>query len=85
MWLTVCAPLSWCVRRQDESTKEMARILYDTALLESGFSLGDPTKYAERIYDTVRTNLGIDPNAEVEEEEETPEPEGGAKVRMPGP
>lgn len=64
---------------QDDSAKDMARILYDTALLESGFALEDPTKYAERIYDTVRTNLGIDPNAEVEEEEEVPEAEG-AKV-----
>jgi len=26
----------------------MARILYDTALLESGFVLTDPSKYAER-------------------------------------
>lgn len=67
---------------QGDVAKEMAKILYETALLESGFNLEDPSVYAARVYDTVRTNLGIDPNAEVEPEEETVEEESEAESKV---
>ncbi|CAI7733166.1 unnamed protein product, partial [Closterium sp. NIES-54] len=57
----------------DETAVSVASTLYETALIESGFSLEDPTKFAARIFSALRTNLNIDPNAGVEEEEEDEE------------
>eukprot|EP00898_Chlorokybus_atmophyticus_P002389 jgi/Chlat1/3150/Chrsp21S03368 len=56
--------------------KSMARLLYDTALLESGFSLEDTKSFAARMAAIMKSTLKIDPAADVieeeEEEEETP-------------
>ncbi|KAK1261629.1 hypothetical protein QJS04_geneDACA001173 [Acorus gramineus] len=64
---------------QDESVKETAKLMYQTALMESGFILQDPKDFASRIYGTVKGSMNISPDVEVEEEEaeveEEPEPE----------
>lgn len=61
---------------QDESVKETAQLMYQTALMESGFMLTDPKDFASRIYDSVKSSLHISPDAAVEEEEdEVEEPE----------
>ena len=59
---------------EDEEAQELARILYDTAVLRSGYSLTDSADFALRIDRMLRYNLNIDPDAEVEPEPE-PEPE----------
>jgi len=56
---------------EDESVKQTAQLIYQTALYESGFLLNDPKEFASRIYDSVKTSLDISPDATVEEEDET--------------
>ncbi|CAL5205799.1 unnamed protein product [Lathyrus oleraceus] len=56
---------------EDESVKQTAQLIYQTALLESGFLLKDPKEFASRIYDSVKTSLDISRDATVEEEDET--------------
>ncbi|CAH9142417.1 unnamed protein product [Cuscuta epithymum] len=55
---------------EDESVKETAQLMYQTALMESGFMLNDPKDFASRIYNSVKSGLSISPDAEVEEEQE---------------
>ncbi|RIA93742.1 heat shock protein gp96 [Glomus cerebriforme] len=50
----------------DADTKEMVRVLYETTLIRSGYSLKDNLKYAARVEKILRTNLGVDLNAEAE-------------------
>ncbi|KAK3231847.1 hypothetical protein Dsin_003728 [Dipteronia sinensis] len=68
---------------EDESVKQTAQLIYQTALMESGFIHSDPKDFASRIYSTVKASLNISPDAAVEEEEvEEPEVEaesGSAK------
>jgi heat shock protein beta len=49
---------------KDEVAKQAAALLYETALLESGFTLENPKIFASRI----KSNLNVDPDAQVEEE-----------------
>ncbi|KAI3816988.1 hypothetical protein L1987_10774 [Smallanthus sonchifolius] len=63
---------------EDASVKTTAQLMYQTALMESGFMLPDPKDFASRIYDSVKASLNVSPDAVVEEEdevEETPEVE----------
>ncbi|KMT00294.1 hypothetical protein BVRB_1g016490 [Beta vulgaris subsp. vulgaris] len=60
---------------EDDGVKQTARLMYQTALFESGFLLDDPKDFASRVYDSVKTSLSINPDAAVEEEDDTEEPE----------
>ncbi|XP_010539097.1 PREDICTED: endoplasmin homolog [Tarenaya hassleriana] len=60
---------------EEESAKETAKLMYQTALLESGFILQDPKDFASRIYNSVKTSLNISPDAVPEEEAEVEESE----------
>ncbi|OWM74970.1 endoplasmin homolog [Punica granatum] len=60
---------------EDESVKQTAQLMYQTALMESGFLLSDPKDFAFRIYDSVKSGLNIGPDATVEEEDDTEEAE----------
>lgn len=60
---------------QDESVKQTAQLIYQTALMESGFNLPDPKDFASRIYSSVKSSLNINPDVAVEEEEEVEEVE----------
>ncbi|KAL6212788.1 hypothetical protein ACLB2K_018005 [Fragaria x ananassa] len=59
---------------EDESVKHTAQLIYQTALMESGFVLPDPKDFASRIYSSVKSSLNINPDATVEEEDDTEEP-----------
>ncbi|KAJ0662158.1 putative Heat shock protein Hsp90 family [Helianthus annuus] len=70
--------------RVDASVKTTAQLMYQTALMESGFMLPDPKDFASRIYDSVKASLSISPDASVDEEdevEEAPEVENTAARR----
>ncbi|VAI81318.1 unnamed protein product [Triticum turgidum subsp. durum] len=58
-----------------EGLKQTARLVYQTALMESGFNLPDPKDFASSIYRSVQKSLDLSPDAAVEEEEEVEEPE----------
>lgn len=60
---------------QDESVKQTAQLIYQTALMESGFMLQDPKDFASRIYSSVKSSLNISPDANVEEEDDVEETE----------
>ncbi|XP_021999770.1 endoplasmin homolog isoform X1 [Helianthus annuus] len=58
---------------EDASVKTTAQLMYQTALMESGFMLPDPKDFASRIYDSVKASLSISPDASVDEEDEVEE------------
>ncbi|KAI3464821.1 hypothetical protein Pfo_021484 [Paulownia fortunei] len=60
---------------EDDSVKQTAQLMYQTALMESGFVLNDPKDFASRIYSSVKNSLNISPDVTVEEEYDVEEVE----------
>ena len=47
----------------DEDTAEMSKLLYETALLNSGYVLTNPAEYARNFFKIFNGALGIPRNA----------------------
>ncbi|EOY15055.1 Chaperone protein htpG family protein isoform 3, partial [Theobroma cacao] len=60
---------------EDEGVKQTAQLIYQTALMESGFSLPDPKDFASRIYSSVKSSLNISPDATIEDDDDVEETE----------
>merc|ERR1712188_146005 len=71
--------------KEDKSAVDSAAVLFQTALIESGYEIADPTALVNRVYRLMSKELGVDPDAplkeveipEEEEAEEESESEGG--------
>merc|ERR1712076_335435 len=66
--------------KEDAAVVDTAQVLFQTALIESGYEIADPSALVNRVYRLMSKELGVDPDAplkevEVPEEEEEAEDE----------
>merc|ERR1712048_1292889 len=64
--------------KEDKAAVDTAQVLFQTALIESGYEIADPSALVNRVYRLMSKELGVDPDAplkevEVPEEEEAEE------------
>merc|ERR1712039_914012 len=70
--------------KEDAAAKDTAHVLFQTALIESGYEIADPSALVSRVYKLMSKELGVAPDAplkevEVPEEEEEAEEEDDDK------
>merc|ERR1712242_79887 len=69
--------------KDDKAAMDTAQVLFQTALIESGYEIADPSALVNRVHRLMSKELGVDPDAplkevevpEGEEEEEAEEEE----------
>merc|ERR1711907_586618 len=73
--------------KEDKAAVDTSQVLFQTALIESGYEIADPSALVNRVYRLMSKELGVDPDAPIkevevpegEEEEEAEKDEGDDK------
>merc|ERR1712232_1142020 len=55
--------------KDDKPALDTAQVLFQTALIESGYEIADPSALVNRVYRLMSKELGVDPDAPVKEVE----------------
>merc|ERR1711915_965439 len=55
--------------KEDAAAKDTAQVLFQTALIESGYEIADPSALVSRVYRLMSKELGVDPDAPLKEVE----------------
>merc|ERR1711871_1015101 len=55
--------------KEDKAAVDTAAVLFQTALIESGYEIADPTALVNRVYRLMSKELGVDPDAPLKEVE----------------
>lgn len=55
--------------KEDKSSVDTAQVLFQTALIESGYEIADPSALVNRVYRLMSKELGVDPDAPMKEVE----------------
>merc|ERR1712193_20188 len=55
--------------KEDKAAVDSASVLFQTALIESGYEIADPTALVNRVYRLMSKELGVDPDAPLKEVE----------------
>merc|ERR1711933_395284 len=64
--------------KEDKAAIDTAQVLFQTALIESGYEIADPSALVNRVYRLMSAELGVDPDAPIKEIE-VPEDEEEAE------
>merc|ERR1712178_126547 len=55
--------------KEDAAALDSAQVLFQTALIESGYEIADPSALVNRVYRLMSKELGVDPDAPIKEVE----------------
>merc|ERR1712170_225541 len=55
--------------KEDAAAQDTAQVLFQTALIESGYEIADPSALVNRVYRLMSKELGVDPDAPLKEVE----------------
>merc|ERR1719473_787274 len=55
--------------KEDKAAMDSAQVLFQTALIESGYEIADPSALVNRVYRLMSKELGVDPDAPLKEVE----------------
>merc|ERR1712125_196783 len=55
--------------KEDKPSLDTAQVLFQTALIESGYEIADPSALVNRVYRLMSKELGVDPDAPLKEVE----------------
>merc|ERR1711912_20223 len=55
--------------KEDKAAVDSASVLFQTALIESGYEIADPSALVKRVYKLMSKELGVDPDAPLKEVE----------------
>merc|ERR1712070_965700 len=57
--------------KEDKAAVDTAQVLFQTALIESGYEIADPSALVNRVYRLMSKELGVDPDAPIKEDKDS--------------